>query len=494
MLDYIKSLERQGEEFSSAANCLSSGICTVDPTLSALEELLLNEIKQISYYLVRAREFGFENKKIAAAAVKALTITLINTSFNEKEYLGVLENLIKNKKEAKKSYLHMCKNNPMSCEVVNFPDDVDLSKKDSIAKLIKEGEKYLTLRAKGISTEKNGLLKLIILVTRTSAENIQRIKALEPDFTDYDFEVLRLFSLKNFPSTRVDKLKRRILEFAAISMKIRLKLGEVLAERYGEKTGAKVLASAKAGKSILVSGANLKELENVLVAAAKENINVYTHDALLVAHTYPKLRKHKNLIGHWCSDNMMHDFANFKGVVYLTKNSNQKVDSLYRGLIYSSEDINSRGVGKIVNGDYEPLIQAASRHEGFEEDEQENFADFEYNKEKVEKILETEKEFTVFVGNSKNVDFSQLIGNKVVVNLQYPIEADLIYKIIEKMQETKLDVTIFFTQCERTVINLLLSLVQSGIKEIYLSKCPIASVSPYILDTLSVNFGIKVVQ
>lgn len=493
MQDYIKSFEKQ-EEILTASNCLSSGICTVDPTLGALEELLLNEIKQISYYLVRAREFGFENKKIAAAAVKALTITLVNTNFNEREYLKVFENLVENKKEAKKSYLHMCKNNPMGCEVVNFPPETHFSKKDNIGKLIKEGQKYLTLRAKGISAEKNGLLKLIVLITKTSAENIQRIKSFEPNFTDFDFEILRIFSLKNFPSTRIDKLKRRILEFAAVSMNIRQKLSTILTEHYGEKTSAKVRLSAKAGKSILVSGTSLRELEKLLIATEKEDINVYTHNSLLIAHAYPKLRKYKNLIGHWCSENMFHDFANFKGVIYLTKNSNQKVDSLYRGLIYSSEEINSRGVGKLINGNYEPLITATLNHEGFEEDEPEEFASFEYNKKNIEKILETEKEFTVFVGNSKGVDFSQLTSKKVVVNLQYPIEADLMYKIIEKAQESKIDVTFFFARCERTVVNLLLSLIQSGIKEIYLSKCPIASVSPYILDTLSANFGIKVVE
>lgn len=494
MLDYIKSLKKQGEEFSSAANCLSGGICTVDPTLSALEELLLNEVKQISYYLVKAKEFGFENESIAAQAIKALTITLVNTSFSEKEYSSVLESLIENKKEAKKIYLHICKNNPTSCEVVNFPDDINLGKKYSIARLIKEGEKYLALRAKGISTEKNGLLKLIILLTRTSAENIQRIKAFEPDYTKHDFEILRFFSLKNFPSTRTDKLKRRILEFAEIALDIRKKLTAVIEDRYGQKTNAKVLLSAKAGKSILVSGSNLKELEDLLIAAADKDVNIYTHDNLLVAHSYPKFREYKNLVGHWASENTLHDFANFKGVVYLTKTSYQKIDNLYRGLIYASDEIGTRGIGKITNGNYEPLIQSALRHEGFEEDEPEKIGHFEYNKEKVEQVLETKKDIIVFVGNSENVDFTDLVGNKAIINLQYPIEADLLIPIVEKVIKSKIDVTIFFTRCERLIVSYLLCLVRAGIDKIYFSKCPISIMNPYIIDTLSANFDIQVVQ
>lgn len=487
MFNFAKNFEDQ----NFIINCLSSGICTLDPTLGALEELLLNEVRQISFYLVRAREFGYENPEIMAEAVKALSIDLLNTNFCEKEYLEVLEKLIEQKKEVKKNYLNICENSPMGCVLISFMENI--SAKSSINKLIKEGEKSLRTSYSFFHQEKIGLFKLIILISKMSAKNIQRIKSFEPGFTEYDFEILRIFSLKNLPATRVEKLKRRLLEFSQISYKIEQKLISVLKKHYMERESTEVLLSAKAGKSILVSGTDLKQLENLLIAIGDREINVYTHNSLLAAHTFPKLRKYKNLIGHWGGANTHQDFSNFKGVIYLTKNSKQKIDNLYRGLIYSSEEVNARGVIKVIGDDYEPLIEATLSHAGFEEDEPEEILKLEYNETKISELLESEKEVVVFFGNSKDADYSSLIGNKLIINLQYPMEYDLLHNIVKKIHEKEITTIIFFTRCEPQIICTALSIVALGIKEIYLSKCPIAIVSPQIMDSLEKDFGIKII-
>lgn len=488
MFDFIKNLEEQ----NFIPNCLSSGICAVDPTLSALEELLLSELRQIAFYVVRAKEFGYENLKIMSEAIKGLSIGLLNTNFCEKQYAAELENLIELKKEVKKSYLHFCKNNPTSCELISFPNDIYT--KNSIGKMIKEGEKSLLARYKFVGPEKIRLLELISLLSKMNARNIEKIKSLEPDFSDFDFEVLRIFSLTNFPATRIEKLKRRILEFSHVAFKIQDKLNSVLKKHYGTRQSVDIKLNAKAGKSILVSGSSLSELMDILDSIKDEKINVYTHNALFIAHSYPKFQKYKNLIGHWGGENTQSDFANFKGVIFVTKNSSQKIDTLYRGLIFSSEMINAKGVVKIEGNNFEPLIEAALKHEGFDEDEPEKFTHLEYNLSKINEAIELKKDIVVFVGNSKNIDFSNLIGDKIIINLECPIEVDLLYHIVEKVKAKEVQAIAFFTQCGPIIINLLLSLIECGLKEIYLSKCPLAVVSPHVIDSLEQDFGVKVIR
>ena len=66
--------------------CPETGICTADPILSAIEELILNEVRQISYYLVKSKDFDFNNKEAEKKCIEALSMELASSNLSE-EYL-----------------------------------------------------------------------------------------------------------------------------------------------------------------------------------------------------------------------------------------------------------------------------------------------------------------------------------------------------------------------------------------------------------------------
>ena len=53
------------------------------------------------------------------------------------------------------------------------------------------------------------------------------------------------------------------------------------------------------GKAILVSGHDLKDLEELLKQTEGKGINVYTHGEMLPAHGYPGLKKYTHLAGNY---------------------------------------------------------------------------------------------------------------------------------------------------------------------------------------------------
>ena len=58
-------------------------------------------------------------------------------------------------------------------------------------------------------------------------------------------------------------------------------------ERYGKQRVNEVSYSTTPAKAILVVGSNIRELEDVLEAVKNQNIDVYTHDEMMIAHTFP---------------------------------------------------------------------------------------------------------------------------------------------------------------------------------------------------------------
>ena len=60
---------------------------------------------------------------------------------------------------------------------------------------------------------------------------------------------------------------------------------------YGHPTPTKVPLGQKQGKAILVSGHDLKDLEEILKQSEGKGINVYTHGEMLPCHGYPGLKR-----------------------------------------------------------------------------------------------------------------------------------------------------------------------------------------------------------
>ena len=102
---------------------------------------------------------------------------------------------------------------------------------------------------------------------------------------------------------------------------------------YGHPVPTKVPLGAKKGKAILVSGHDLKDLEELLKQTEGKGITVYTHGEMLPAHGYPGLKKYSHFYGHYGTawQNQTKEFADFPGAILMTTNCLQKPRDILQG-------------------------------------------------------------------------------------------------------------------------------------------------------------------
>jgi hydroxylamine reductase len=125
-----------------------------------------------------------------------------------------------------------------------------------------------------------------------------------------------------------------------------------------------------AGKAILVSGHDLKDLEELLKQTEGQGVNVYTHGEMLPAHGYPGLKKYPHLVGNYGGawQDQRREFAAFPGAILLTTNCIQRPKEEYRGRIFTSGLVAWPGVAHLGARDFAPVIEAAKAAAGFTED------------------------------------------------------------------------------------------------------------------------------
>ena len=493
MYKYFKNIAEK-------SSCSLSGACSVHPSTSALYNLLLYEIREAVYYLVKIKEFNLVSKKAQEQCIKALSLFLINTSLNEKKYLKIVKELDSIKKELKTQYVQYCNDNEVPCEILK--SNIILNEAITITQLIELSQNNLANKLKAIDKSKQGLYELITLFAKLSAAISCKIKRFEEDYDEFDYEILRFFALTNAYSIRIEKIKRRIQAFCSVALKLKEKLFSILENRYGKKQNSIISTGEEKGHAILVSGDDLIELEKILKTIEKmnirEEISVYTNGSLFLAHFYPYFSQNKYLKGHWGVNDAQYDFSTFQGSILITRNFLQKIDSLYKGEIYSNKVISFSKVIDIENENYEPVIKSALSNKGFLADNKKPLLKINYDIDKINKIIDETienktNEVVLIAGNLDSKKVFEEYQNKKIIHFSTPLESDILLSSIKKLIKNNIKITVFFPHCDIESIYNVFLLLNSDI-DIYLADCSHILINPHVIEALCLNFGVKVIS
>jgi hydroxylamine reductase len=139
---------------------------------------------------------------------------------------------------------------------------------------------------------------------------------------------------------------------------------------YGHPVPTKVPLGSKKGKAILVSGHDLKDLEELLRQTEGKSIYVYTHGEMLPSHGYPGLKKYEHFYGHYGTawQNQSKEFAEFPGAILMTTNCIQRPQSSYLPNIFTCGQVGWPGIRHIADRDFTEVINRALALPGFATD------------------------------------------------------------------------------------------------------------------------------
>ncbi len=139
---------------------------------------------------------------------------------------------------------------------------------------------------------------------------------------------------------------------------------------YGHPVPTEVPLGHKKGKAILVSGHDLKDLEDLLQQTEGKGIDVYTHGEMLPTHGYPKLKKYPHFYGHYGTawQNQRKEFAEFPGAILMTTNCLQNPQN-YMDSLFTTGLVGWPGAVHVENGKFGRVIEKALEMPGFAEDE-----------------------------------------------------------------------------------------------------------------------------
>ncbi|HPK60305.1 MAG TPA: hydroxylamine reductase [Candidatus Cloacimonas sp.] len=350
----------QCQETARNLGCTVRGVCGKSETLANLFDLLIFGLKGLAYASVHLQEKGRYYPEDSIFVMGALFKTITNTNWDEDSIRDTIEQTLALRDKRKKELCDLMGGKCDTCpEAVTFQlkrEEYDeFAKKVGVLKT--ENEDIRSLRETIIYG-----LKGICAYGEHSA------------VLGYQDDEVNKFVMKALAATlddnlTVDQLIQLVLKTGENAVKIMAKLDEANTKTYGSPEPTKVKLGVNNNPGILVSGHDLKDLEELLQQTEGKGVDVYTHGEMLPAHYYPVFKQYKHFIGNYGGSwwHQLEEFESFNGAILMTTNclvplrkENTYLDRLFTtGMVNypNAVHIPEREDGKAK--DFTPIIERA---------------------------------------------------------------------------------------------------------------------------------------
>ena len=312
---------------------------------------------------------GATDARLDRFLLEALFVTVTNVNFDDAAIEKTIRRAIELREQAKSLYQSAAAKAGMAVEDIRGPATWMPAR--TTEALVAQGEAVSSLtRRDRFGADIAGLQELLLYGIKGMAAYAEHalVLGLESE-ENYAFISESLCYLaEEIPS--VEKLLALNLKCGEVNLLVMELLDTANTGAYGHPVPTPVRVEPLRGKAILVSGHDLKDLEQLLIQTEGKGINIYTHGEMLPAHGYPKLKQFKHLAGNYGGawQDQKDEFARFPGAILMTTNCIQEPQDIYKKLIFTSGFVGWPGVTHIRNGDFAPVIQAALAAPGFTED------------------------------------------------------------------------------------------------------------------------------
>jgi len=310
----------QCQETAKNIGCTKKGVCGKPEETSDLQDLLIDVCKGISFFGRRLKEIESVDKKFGKFICQSLFVTITNAAWDDDAIIVRIKEGIAVRNEIKKTFLdaHKKKYGEDSSEVLPGCAVWSSDKKDEILAKAQSGD--LRINAND-NEDVRSLRQLLIIGCKGIAAYADHAAVLGFEKDDvYDFIMNALDS--TLRDLSVDEMVAMVMKAGEGAVTTMALLDEANTSTYGHPEITEVNLGVRKNPGVLISGHDLKDMEELLKQTEGTGIDVYTHGEMLPANYYPAFKKYKNFVGNyggsWWLQNK--EFESFNGPIILTTN------------------------------------------------------------------------------------------------------------------------------------------------------------------------------
>ncbi|QZT38516.1 hydroxylamine reductase [Halosquirtibacter xylanolyticus] len=333
----------QCQEAAKGTGCTIKGVCGKNEEVANLQDLLMYVVKGIATYAHHGRALGMEDDIANKYIIDALFTTITNANFDPEKITEVITTGLAIRNRLKEEYIAKGGDaNISSFGATTWNPETTagyVAKGSVVGILAIENEDIRSLK------------ELITYGLKGAAAYAEHAWNLDFENKEFHSFIQRALYEITRDDISADELVALTLETGKYGVDVMALLDEANTSTYGnpEITEVNIGVSDKPG--ILISGHDLKDMEELLKQTEGTGVDVYTHSEMLPANYYPAFKKYSHFVGNygnawWKQDK---EFASFNGPILMTTNCITPPKSSYVDRVYTTGAAGFVGVKHIPN-------------------------------------------------------------------------------------------------------------------------------------------------
>ena len=315
----------QCQETAKGTGCILSGVCGKTPEVANMQDLLLFVVRGIAVYNQALRKDGRSSARADKFIFDALFTTITNANFDKHAIIKK----IKKGLELKKDLSNQVTIEHAPDECTWYGDETEFEEKAQTVGVLRTSDEDIRSLKELVHYGIKGMAAYVEHAYNLGYEN--------PEI--FAFMQYALAELTREDIT-VDELITLTLATGNHGVQAMAQLDTANTSHYGNPEISEVNIGVRNNPGILVSGHDLKDIEELLQQTEGTGIDIYTHSEMLPAHYYPQLKKYKHLVGNYGNAwwKQKEEFESFNGPILFTTNCivPPRPNATYKDRIYTT--------------------------------------------------------------------------------------------------------------------------------------------------------------
>lgn len=302
----------QCQETAKGTGCTVKGVCGKMSSTSAMMDMLLFSVRGIAIAANTLRNNHRKiDEKVDRFIVDALFATITNANFDDQSIIRRIRKGIELRDELMTQARQTGISLPETDELQWHGTEEEYAAKASQVGVLRETDENL-----------RSLKELVVYGLKGMAAYTEH--AMHLGFNDESIHTFIQQALSDMTTQKltVPELTQLVLETGKYGVSAMALLDKANTQSYGNPEITKVDIGVRSNPGILISGHDLKDLEELLEQTEGTGVDVYTHSEMLPAHYYPAFKKYSHFAGNYGNSwwRQREEFETFNGPIYFTTN------------------------------------------------------------------------------------------------------------------------------------------------------------------------------
>lgn len=298
----------QCQETAKNTGCTINGVCGKKEETANIQDLLIFACQGLSFATIEARRQGLSTNAESKHITNCLFMTITNANFDDRTIIQAVRECL-NYRDSLKARVSVTEKH--DCITWNGGNDQELYEKARLVGTltydtdedVRSLKQYALYGIKGMAAY---------------AEHAFNLGYEDDDI--FDFMEQTLVKLRK--PADADTMLNWLMKTGEYGVKVMALLDRANTSTYGNPEITKVNIGTRSNPGILISGHDLRDLEQLLIQSEGKGVDIYTHSEMLPSHAYPELKKYSHLAGNYGNawHRQLDEFETFNGPVLFTTN------------------------------------------------------------------------------------------------------------------------------------------------------------------------------